>query len=29
MSLDAERINSISNRLDDLNQRVGELRRYL
>lgn len=27
--MDAEHLNSISNKLDDLNTRVGELRRYL
>jgi len=27
--MEAEQLNSISNRIDDLNQRVGELRRYL
>jgi len=27
--MEAEQINSISNKLDDLAQRAGELRRYL
>lgn len=29
MSLDAERINAIANKLTDLQARAGELRRYL